>query len=401
MREVFTQPVYSQPVYPKTVYFDNNATTQTAPEVMEAMLPFFGEKFGNPSSIYRFGRHTMRNVERAREQAAALIGASPQEIYFTASGSESDNMALKGFFQINKNRTRVITSSVEHAAVRNTARFLKDEGALLVELPVNSDGNLSIDHFDTQFIDENTIVSLMWANNETGVLFPIEELAQKVKERGGIFHTDAVQAAGKVKIDVSKVPVDMLALSGHKLHAPKGIGAIYIRQGTRLPPLIHGGHQEKGVRAGTENVPYIVGLGAACELAAKNIEIENTKVRALRDRLERELLSRCKGAKLNGDQLSRLPNTTNISFENIEGEAILLHLDEEGIAASSGSACTTGSLEPSHVMMAMGVPYTFAHSSTRFSLSCYNTDADVDKVISVMPGIVDKLRRLSPYVGES
>jgi cysteine desulfurase len=365
------------------------------------MLPFFSETYGNPSSIYRFGRHTMRHVERAREQVAALIGASPQEIYFTASGSESDNMALKGFFQINKNRTRIITSSVEHAAVRNTARFLKDEGALLVEFPVDCDGNLSIDYFDSQFIDESTLVSLMWANNETGVLFPIEELAQKVKERGGIFHTDAIQALGKVKVDVSKVPVDLLALSGHKLHAPKGIGAIYIRRGTRLPPLIHGGHQEKGFRAGTENVPYIVGLGAACELASKNIEIENTKVRALRDRLESELLNRCKGAKLNGDKSSRLPNTTNISFENIEGEAILLHLDEDGIAASSGSACTTGSLEPSHVMMAMGVPYTFAHSSTRFSLSCYNTDADVDKVISIMPKIVDKLRKLSPYVGES
>jgi cysteine desulfurase len=362
------------------------------------MLPFFSETYGNPSSIYRFGRHTMRHVDRAREQAAALIGALPEEIYFTASGSESDNMALKGFFQIHKNRTRIITSSVEHAAVRNTARFLKDEGALLVELPVDSAGNLSIDNFDSQFIDKNTLVSLMWANNETGVLFPIEKLAQKVKERGGIFHTDAVQAVGKIKVDVSKVPVDMLALSGLKLHAPKGIGAVYIRKGTRLPPLIHGGHQEKGIRAGTENVPYIAGLGAACELAAKNIEIENMKVRSLRDRLERELLSSCKGAKLNGCQSSRLPNTTNISFENIEGEAILLHLDEEGIAASSGSACTTGSLEPSHVMMAMGVPYTFAHSSTRFSLSRFNTDADVDKVVSVMPKIVDKLRRLSPYV---
>jgi cysteine desulfurase len=238
----------------------------------------------------------------------------------------------------------------------------------------------------------------MWANNETGVIFPVDALARAAKARGAAFHTDAVQAAGKIAIDVKNTPVDMLAISGHKLHAPKGIGALFVRKGTRVSPLLHGGHQERGLRGGTENVPHIVGLGRACELAMENIEAENTRVRKLRDRLENALLEKCAGAKLNGHPTERLPNTANISFENIEGEGILLHLDEAGICASSGSACTSGSLEPSHVMMAMGIPYSYAHSSIRFSLSIYNTDEDIDKVIEVMPGIVDKLRKLSPYV---
>jgi cysteine desulfurase len=392
------------------VYLDNNATTRVAPEVVEAMTPYWGDNYGNPSSIYRFGGMVRRHVERAREQVAALIGASPDEIIFTSCGSEGDNMAIKGFLQEHKNRARVITSSVEHPAVRNTARFAASEGAFLCELPVDGSGTLHKDIFsdaappegagcaNAQVIDEHTLVTLMWANNETGVIFPIEALAERVKARGGTFHTDAVQAVGKVKIDVAKTPIDMLALSGHKIHAPKGIGAVYIRRGTPVHSLLHGGHQERGVRAGTENVPYIVGLGRACELAAERMEEENTKVKALRDRLERGLLEKCAGAKLNGHPTERLPNTTNVSFENIEGEAVLLHLDEEGIAASSGSACTTGSLEPSHVMMAMGIPYNYAHSSIRFSLSVYNTDAEVDKVIAVMPGIVEKLRKLSPFV---
>ncbi len=387
-------------VITNTIYLDNNATTRTAPEVLEAMLPFFKESYGNPSSIHRFGGMVKAHVERAREQVAALINASPEEIFFTSCGSESDNMALKGFMVKHGSRARIITSTVEHPAVRNTARHLKTQGALLVEAPVDSEGMLSPDLLENQFIDNHTIASFMWANNETGVIFPIAELAEKVKSHGGTFHTDAVQAVGKVPVDMKKVPVDMLALSGHKLHAPKGIGAMYIRKGTPVEPLIHGGHQEDGMRAGTENVPYIVGLGVACELAMKSIDEENTRVRALRDRLENELLAKCKGAKLNGHKTSRLPNTTNVSFENIEGEAILLLLDEVGIAASSGSACTTGSLEPSHVMMAMGIPYTFAHSSTRFSLSRYTADQEIDKVISVMPGIVDRLRKLSPFVGQ-
>jgi cysteine desulfurase len=379
------------------IYLDNNATTRAAPEVIEAMTPFFGDRYGNPSSIYRFGGMIRRHVERAREQVAALVGAEPEEIFFTSCGTESDNMALKGFFHERGANTRIVTSAVEHPAVLNTARFIRERGAELVELPVDSEGMISEDAVDAQEITPDTLVSLMWANNETGVIFPIDKLAQSVKARGGFFHTDAVQAAGKVVIDVKKTPVDMLAISGHKLHAPKGIGAAYFRAGAPVSPIIHGGHHENGMRAGTENVPYIIGFGRACELAAERLEAENTRVRAMRDRLERALLEKCKGAKLNGRPENRLPNTTNISFENIEGEAILLHLDEAGIAAASGSACTTGSLEPSHVMMAMGVPYKYAHSSIRFSLSVYNTDSDVDKVVSVMPGIVEKLRGLSPF----
>ncbi|MBN1578320.1 MAG: cysteine desulfurase NifS [Chitinispirillaceae bacterium] len=382
------------------IYLDNNATTMVAPEVIEAMMPFFGEQWGNPSSIHHFGGSVHRSIDRAREQVAQLIGASAEEIVFTGCGSESDNMALKGFFAAHGNQTRIITSAVEHPAVRNTARYLKERGATLVELEVDPQGCIDPAVFDQLPIDEHTIVSLMWANNETGVLFPVEAIAVKVKARGGTMHTDAVQAAGKLAIDLRSAPIDLLAISGHKLHAPKGIGVMYIRKGVAIEPLIHGGHQEAGIRAGTENVPYCVGLGVACALALKHRSEENGGIRRLRDRLETELLSRCAGAKLNGHKTQRLSNTTNISFENIEGEAILLHLDESGIAASSGSACTTGSLEPSHVMRAMGIPYTFAHSSTRFSLSRYTTVHEIDRVIEVMPGIVDKLRSISPFVGK-
>lgn len=381
-----------------TIYLDNNATTMVAPEVIEAMLPFFKEKWGNPSSIHRFGGMVRRHVENAREKVAALIGAQPQEIIFTSCGSESDNMALKGFFKAHGTKTRIITSAVEHPAVRNTARYLKSLGASLFELEVDKQGCIAPEIFDELPIDEHTIVSLMWANNETGVLFPIHEIAQKVKSQGGTIHSDAVQIAGKLPVDMSKTPVDFLALSGHKLHAPKGIGVMFIRKGVFCEPILHGGHQESGKRAGTENVPYCVGLGVACEIALQHQKDEVTHVRVLRDRLEKTLLATCAGAKLNGHPDFRLPNTSNISFENIEGEAILLHLDENGIAASSGSACTTGSLEPSHVMLAMGMPYTFAHSSTRFSLSRYTTAEEIDKVIEVMPGIVDTLRSISPFV---
>jgi cysteine desulfurase len=379
-------------------YLDNNATTQVAPEVLESMLPFFKNRYGNPSSIYRFGGQIKRHVEDAREKVADLLGASPDEIIFTSCGSESDNLALKGFFAKHGSRTQIITSAVEHPAVRNTSRHLQERGATLLELEVDDQGMLAENILENLNIDTNTIVSLMWANNETGVLFPINKFAAYVKNRGGCIHTDAVQAVGKIPIDLKNVPIDMLALSGHKLHAPKGIGATFVRKGMIIEPLIHGGHQEHGQRAGTENVPYIVGLGVACELAKKYMADENSRVRKMRDRLEAQLLEKCTGAKLNGHKHERLPNTTNVSFEFIEGEAILLHLDESGIAASSGSACTTGSLEPSHVLRAMGIPYTFAHSSTRFSLSRYTTDADIEAVIEVMPGIVEGLRKLSPFV---
>ena len=385
----------------QVIYLDNNATTMVAPEVIEAMMPFFRDRWGNPSSIHRFGGSVRRSVEQARSQVAALIGALPEEIFFTSCGSESDNMALKGFFALHGRKTRIITSTVEHPAVRNTARYLKERGASLLELEVDGEGMISADLFDELPVDEHTIVSLMWANNETGVLFPIGEITRKVKSRGGTMHTDAVQAAGKIVIDLRSVPVDMLAISGHKLHAPKGIGIMFLRKGYKIEPFIHGGHQEEGLRAGTENVPYCVGIGIACELAAAARTEEQGYVRRLRDKLENALLERCSGAKLNGHKQQRLPNTTNVSFENIEGEAILLHLDENGIAASSGSACTTGSLEPSHVMRAMGIPYTFAHSSTRFSLSRYTSEPEIDKVIEVMPGIVDTLRSISPFVGRN
>ena len=310
-------------------------------------------------------------------------------------------MAIQGFCRNHTAKAQLITSAVEHPAVRNCCRSIaEDSGIPLNEVGVNEAGLLDMDTFKNISINEHTLVTMMWANNETGVLFPIPEIAGIVKERGGTMHTDAVQAVGKVPIDLQKVPVDMVVLSGHKIHAPKGVGVIYIREGTHISPLIYGGHQEQGLRAGTENIAYIAGLGKACQLAAERLEEEGTRVRALRDRLEKELLATCKGAKLNGHPEQRLPNTTNVSFEFIEGESILLLLDEKKIAASSGSACTTGSLEPSHVMKAMGIPYTLAHSSIRFSLSYYTTEKEIDTVIEVMPGIVDYLRGLSPFVKE-
>lgn len=384
---------------PKNIYLDNNATTCVAPEVLETMLPFFKDSYGNPSSIHRFGGMLKRHVEKAREQVAEFLNAAPAEIVFTSCGSESDNMALKGFCALHGPRAQIVTSTVEHPAVQNTAYYLRDRrGAGLLEIPVDGEGMLRMEEFMGAPVDGSTIVSLMWANNETGVLFPVHECAVIVKERGGTFHTDAVQAAGKVAIDVKKTPVDLLAISGHKLHAPKGVGVLYIRKGTALEPLIHGGHQERGLRAGTENIAYIAGLGRACELARASMMEDNARIKKLRDKLEAALLQKCTAAKLNGSKQSRLPNTANISFESIEGEAILLHLDELGVAASSGSACTTGSLEPSHVMRAMGIPYTFAHSSIRFSLSRYTTEADIDTVISALPSIIDTLRSLSPFV---
>jgi cysteine desulfurase len=385
----------------KNIYLDNNATTRVAPEVLEVMLPFFNDSYGNPSSIHRFGGMLKRHLEKAREQVAEFLNSAPSEIVFTSCGSESDNMALKGFCALHGGRAQIVTSTVEHPAVQNTARHLREKGAGLLELGVDGEGMLRMDEFERAPVDEHTIVSLMWANNETGVLFPIHECATSVKSRGGTFHTDAVQAAGKAMIDVKKTPVDLLAISGHKLHAPKGVGALYVRKGTTLEPLIHGGHQERGLRAGTENIAYIAGLGRACELARASMQDENIRIRRLRDKLEEALLSQCTAAKRNGHKEARLPNTANISFESIEGEAILLHLDELGVAASSGSACTTGSLEPSHVMRAMGIPYTFAHSSIRFSLSRYTTEAEIDSVIAAMPSIIEKLRSLSPFVGEA
>lgn len=382
----------------KNVYLDNNATTRVAPEVIEAMAPFFKDLWGNPSSMHYFGGQVARHVEAARAQVAALIGADPSEIVFTSCGTESDNMAVRGAVEAAGPGIRVITTRVEHAAVMEPCRYFKEHGYEIIELGVDSSGQLDLADLQKALADGPAVVSVMWANNETGVVFPLEEIAAMVKDAGAVLHTDAVQAAGKLPIDMNKTPVDMLSLSGHKLHTPKGIGALYIRKGTKLKAFMLGGHQESGRRGGTENVPYIVGLGKACELAAANIFEEAKRITALRDRLEEGLLASCPDTTVNGDRGNRLPNTTNISFQFVEGEAILYHLSDIGIAASSGSACTSGSLEPSHVIRAMGVPFTAAHGSIRFSLSRYNTEEDINYVIKEMPAIVDKLRELSPFV---
>ena len=382
----------------KTVYFDNNATTKVADEVLEEMKPFFCDLYGNPSSMHTFGGQISRDIRRAREQVADLLGCDPAEIIFTGCGTESDNSAIKGTLAAQPNKRKVITSRVEHPAVLSVCRELQNLGYTVVELGVDKKGNLDLAELEEQIDDDTALVTIMYANNETGIIFPIEKIAELVKSRNTVFHTDAVQAIGKIPLNLSKNNIDLLSLSGHKLHAPKGVGALYVRKGTRLQPFMLGGHQEAGRRAGTENVPCIVGLGKACELAAKNIKKENEIVRHLRDKLENALLQNCPDCILNGDKKNRLPNTSNISFEYIEGEAILLMLDKYGICASSGSACTSGSLEPSHVLRAMGVPFTAAHGSIRFSLSRYNTEKEVDYTIQIMPQIVNRLRELSPFV---
>ncbi len=382
----------------RNVYLDNNATTMVAPEVRDAMAPFFEELWGNPSSIHTFGGQVKQYVDEARAGVAALIGADPSEIVFTGCGSESDNMALRGAVEAAGGYPHIITTRVEHPAVMTVCRYLGDRGSKLTELRVDSEGRLDLDELQDSIGSDTDIISIMWANNETGVIFPVEEIAEIVKQAGCVMHTDAVQMVGKMPVDVKETSVDLLSLSGHKLHAPKGVGALYVRKGTKVNPLILGGHQEGGKRAGTENVPYIVGLGRACELAAENMEEERVRVKAMRDRLEEGILASCPDVHVNGDRDNRLPNTLNVGFEFIEGEAILLMLDEVGIAASSGSACTSGSLEPSHVMRAMGVPFTAAHGSIRFSLSRYNTDDDVSHTLEHLPRIVNRLRELSPFV---
>ncbi len=381
----------------KNIYLDNNATTAVAPEVLEAMMPFLSDLYGNPSSMHHFGGQVGKHLEKAREQVAKLLGATADEIVFTSGGSEGDNLAIRGYLEaMGGEKRHIITSRVEHPAVRGVYQYLGKNGYKVTEIPVDRDGALDLDFLENSITLDTAMVSIMWANNETGVIFPIERISQMCKAHGVLFHTDAVQAAGKIPIDMSKIPVDMLSISGHKLHAPKGIGALYVRKRTKLVPLIIGGHQEKGRRAGTENSASIVALGKACELALEHMDEENGRVRKLRDRLQDGLVKGCKGAIVNGK--NRLPNTLNISFEYIEGESVLMMLDDLGVAASSGSACTSGSLEPSHVMRAMGVPFTSAHGSIRFSLSRYNKEDEIDFVIEQMPAIVDRLRELSPFV---
>jgi cysteine desulfurase len=381
----------------RPIYLDNNATTSVAPEVLDAMLPYYRDFYGNPSSMHTFGGRVHHRIEEAREQVAALIGADPQEIVFTSCGTESDNTALMSAVESFPQKRHVITTRVEHPAVLNFARYLSRKGHRVTFLPVDGSGTLDRDACLKALDDDTAIVSIMFANNETGVIFPIAELGEILREKGIMFHTDAVQAAGKLPVDVKKLAVDMLSLSGHKIHAPKGVGALYVRKGTRFHPYIIGGHQEHGRRAGTENVAPIIGLGKACELALSHLNSGEHGLAALRDRLEDALLRLCPDARVNGDTKNRLPNTTNISFEYVEGEAILLRLDEYGICASSGSACSSGSLEPSHVLRAMGIPFTAIHGSIRFSLSRYNTGAEIDRVIEIMPGLIRELRKLSPY----
>ena len=385
----------------KTVYLDNNATTKIDPMVLDAMMPFLTERYGNASSIHTFGGSLHKVVDRARGQVAALLNCAPEEILFTSGGTESDNTAIAGALRGEENKKRIITSRVEHPAVLAMCRDLSRAGWSVAEIGVDGHGHLDMDALSAAMTDDVALVTIMAANNETGVLFDINAMADMAEQRGIIFHTDAVQAVGKIPMDMARTPIDMLSLSGHKLHGPKGVGALYVRKGTPLRPRMIGGHQERGLRAGTENIAGIAGLGAACELAAKNMKHEQTVVRALRDRLEEGLLARCEHSHINGDRARRLPNTSNISFEYIEGEGILLRLDHLGIAASSGSACTSGSLEPSHVLRAMGVPFTSVHGSIRFSLSRFTTESEIDYVLEHMPGVIETLRAMSPFTSQN
>jgi len=386
---------------PNVIYFDNNATTRIAPEVLEAMMPFLTKWYGNPSSIHTFGGRVRKHVERARERVAALLGAEPDEIVFTSCGTESDNAAILSALENDVRRRKVVTTRVEHPAVLSLCEVLQRRGYHIEYVPVNHKGQLCLDALCEMVDDETAIVSVMWANNEIGNIYPVIEIAEIAHQHGALFHTDAVQAVGKVPIDLKKTAIDFLALSGHKLHAPKGVGALYIRRGGKFNQFMIGGHQEFGLRAGTENVPGIVALGKAAELAAEHMEEERTRVRELRDRLEQGILASCPDARVNGNPVSRLPNTTNISFGYVEGESILLLLDQHNVAASSGSACTSGSLEPSHVLRAIGVPPMFIHGSVRFSLSRYNTMEEVEFVLEIMPKIITRLRELSPFGRDS
>ena len=381
----------------KTVYLDNNATTRVAPEVVEAMLPYFSEFYGNPSSMHSFGGNMGIKVREARAHIAALLGAQPEEILLTSGGTESDVTAIHAALAAHPHKRHIVTSRVEHPAIKNLFEQYGKDGYRVSFIPVDREGRIDTAELFGCLSEDTAVVSMMWANNETGVLFPVDEVAAELQARGIVFHTDAVQAVGKVPVDLTRTGVDLLSLSGHKLHGPKGIGALYIRRGTKFKPLMVGGHQEQGRRAGTENVPGIIGLGKACELAAGYLDDIDTRVRALRDRLENALLEAVPHAMVNGDRANRLPNTTSIAFEYVEGEAILLMMNEHGIAASSGSACTSGSLEPSHVLRAMGIPFTAAHGSIRFSLSHYTTAEEIDYVIAKMPPIIERLRQMSPF----
>jgi cysteine desulfurase len=362
------------------------------------MLPYFSDYYGNPSSMHSFGGNVAGAIKAARENVAHLIGAAPAEIVFTSCGTESDGTAIRAAVESYPDKRHIVTSRVEHPAIKNLYEILLKNGYRTTFVPVDNKGRLDIDHLYNSLSKDTAVVSLMWGNNETGVIFPIEEISREVKSRGILFHTDAVQAVGKIPINVGESGVDMLSLSGHKFHAPKGVGALYIRKGTKFSPFMIGGHQESGRRGGTENTAAIIGLGKAAELVSEHLKKDGyAKVSRLRDKLEHALLEKVPNAMVNGDTTHRLPNTTSIAFEYVEGEAILLMMNEHGICASSGSACTSGSLEPSHVLRAMGVPFTAAHGSIRFSLSRYNTENEIDAIIETLPPIIERLRELSPF----
>ena len=387
---------------PTKYYFDNAATTPVREEVLQEILPYFREYYGNASSIYSIAKESKKALEAARAKVAAAIGATPDEIYFTAGGSESDNMALRGVVNASKKEKKhIITTKIEHHAILHTAEFLETKGVDVTYLNVDEFGKISLEELENAICPETVLISVMFANNEIGTIQPIAEIGEVAKKHGVLFHTDAVQAVGHVPIDVEKLQVDLLSMSGHKLGAPKGIGAIYIRKGTRISPLIFGGAQEKKLRAGTENIAGIVGLGKAAELAVAEMEETTKKLTALRDKLIHGILESIPDSRLNGHPTDRLPGNCNISFSYIEGESLLLLLDALGIAASSGSACTSGSLDPSHVLMAIGLPHETAHGSLRLTIDRENTEEQVDFILEKLPGLVQRLRDMSPvYPGK-
>ncbi len=387
----------------KIIYLDNNATTKVDERVLEAMMPYFKEEYANPSSMYNFSKKSSNAIKEARAKIRDFVNAKDEkEIIFTSCGSESANTAIRGVLNYNKNKKHIITTKVEHPCVLNLYKQLEKQGYRVDYIGVNSIGELDLEELN-QAVDEDTaLVSVMWANNETGVINPIGKISEiiKSKNKDAKLYVDAVQVAGKIPIDVQANGVDLLGISGHKFHAPKGIGALYVNSKTMITPLIIGGHQERGKRAGTENTPYIVGIGKAAELAADGLIYEQTEIKRLRDKLETNILNRIYNARLNTGITNRVPNTTNIGFEYIEGELILLHLSDIGICASSGSACTSGSLEPSHVLRAMNVPFTAIHGSIRWSLSRFTTEEEIDYVIDKLPGIIEKVTSISPYQKE-
>ena len=380
----------------KEVYLDNNATTRVLPEVAEAMLPFLTEHYGNPSSIHRFGSAVGERLADAREQVANLIGATdPIEIIFTSCGTEGDNAAIRGMLEARPNKRHIVTTQVEHPAVLGLCQHLEKKGYRVTWLSVDENGGLDAEELRSALTDDTALVSVMWANNETGVIFPIEQIGAIVKTKGIPLHVDAVQAAGKIHLKVKDLPVDLMTISGHKFHAPKGIGALYVKRGLTFPPFMIGGHQERNRRGGTENVPGIIGMGKAAEVASSRIDSDAARIRGLRDQLESLLLRSCPGSRVNGDVQKRLPNTCNISFRYLEGESILVLLDQQGICASTGSACTAGSSEPSHVLRAMKVPPDWLQGAVRFSLGRFNTEKEIDYVNEKMPAIVQRLEGLS------